>query len=297
MDRVAIFIDAGYFFAQGSIAFTGLKRQRGDLDVDFDKLLSELEAFATKVSGQQLLRIYWYDGTSTGPSAQHTALAYKPRVKVRLGFVNNAGLQKGVDSLIVTDIIRLAMNRAICDAVLLSGDEDLRVGVQQAQEFGVRVHLLGIAPCRGSQSQFLMQEADTTHEWSKNDLLKFLAYTPRPNPPIVQATRPAPKAPTTTTSVAGTPMVTQVEAVAALPTNLSDLAKQAASEIDSNLVNGILDSFQSLKVIPQEVDRPLLGRAKRFFGNLTRDQLKQLRENFVSALKLRSVSSAPTTPK
>jgi len=88
--------------------------------------------------------------------------------------VNSVGEQKGVDSLIVTDMIALARNRAISDAVLVSGDEDLRVGVQQAQEFGVRVHLVGIKPSRGSQSLFLLQEADTTHEWAADDISKFL---------------------------------------------------------------------------------------------------------------------------
>ena len=103
-------------------------------------------------------------------------------IKVRLGFVNTAGQQKGVDSLIVTDMITLARNRVMCDAVLLSGDEDIRVGVQQAQEFGVRVHLLlGIAPCRGSRSRtFLLQEADTTHEWGKKDISAFLSHNQMP---------------------------------------------------------------------------------------------------------------------
>ena len=72
--------------------------------------------------------------------------------------------EKAWNSLIVTDMIALARNRAISDAVLVSGDEDLRVGVQQAQEFGVRVYLVGIKPSRGNQSLFLLQEADTTHE-------------------------------------------------------------------------------------------------------------------------------------
>jgi hypothetical protein len=39
-------------------------------------------------------------------------------VKVRLGFVNSVGEQKGVDWLIVTDMIALARNRAISDAAL-----------------------------------------------------------------------------------------------------------------------------------------------------------------------------------
>ena len=72
--------------------------------------------------------------------------------------------------MIVTDIIELARNHAISDAVLLSGDEDTRIGVQIAQSFGVRVHLLGIEPSRGNQSQLLLQEADTTAEWSKSEI-------------------------------------------------------------------------------------------------------------------------------
>ena len=47
-------------------------------------------------------------------------------MKVRLGFVNSLGQQKGVDSLIVTDMLTLARNRAVAECVLLSGDEDLK---------------------------------------------------------------------------------------------------------------------------------------------------------------------------
>ena len=65
-------------------------------------------------------------------------------MKLRLGQLNSEGQQKGVDSLIVTDLIELARNKAISDAVVLTGDEDIRVGVQIAQSLGVRVHLLGI---------------------------------------------------------------------------------------------------------------------------------------------------------
>lgn len=170
MDRVAVFVDAGYLFAQGSVLLAGSRQPRGHLVIHHTAAIQSLAAFAQAVTGLSLLRIYWYDGTSTGPTAQHLAFANHPNVKVRLGFVNSVGEQKGVDSLIVTDRIDLARNRAMADAVLLSGDEDLRVGVQQAQALGVRVHLLGIKPGRGTQSQFLMQEADTVHEWAEAEL-------------------------------------------------------------------------------------------------------------------------------
>lgn len=272
MDRVAVFVDAGYLFAQGSSLLTGKKTQRGEVRVDFDKCLEALEKFACNLTKVPLLRIYWYDGTSTGPSPEHVALAFKPRVKVRLGFVNSAGHQKGVDSLIVTDMITLARNRSMCDAVLLSGDEDIRVGVQQAQEFGVRVHLLGITPCRGSQSQFMLQEADTTNEWTLKELSPFLTHTPR-------AAKIA----------AALPVAPQVHAPAGPPSAKTphDLAKQAAAEIDSALLDGLIKNFEATGQLPPTVDRPLIGRAGKSFGRLTPNQLRDLRKAFVDAMKHR----------
>jgi hypothetical protein len=125
-----------------------------------------------------MLRIYWYDGLLHGQrSMEQEALANADNVKVRLGTVT-AGRQKGVDSLIVTDLIELARNHAISDALLLSGDEDLRIGVQIAQSFGVRVHLLGIEPSRGNQSNFLREECDTNGEWTKEEIQEILVLKP-----------------------------------------------------------------------------------------------------------------------
>ena len=87
-----------------------------------------------------------------------------------------------MDSLIVTDMITLARNRAMASCVLLCGDEDLRVGVQQVQEHGVRVHLLGVGRVE-NQSGFLKQEADNTHKWLMNVLTEFLeCRPPEPTP-------------------------------------------------------------------------------------------------------------------
>ena len=51
------------------------------------------------------------------------------------------------------------------EALILSGDEDIKIGVQVAKTFGV--HLLGIKPAKASQSDNLMMEADTSHEWDE----------------------------------------------------------------------------------------------------------------------------------
>ena len=64
MDRVAIFVDAGYLFAQGSKEISGRQLRRGETSLDHQALIRALKAFAEKISGLPLLRIYWYDGRS-----------------------------------------------------------------------------------------------------------------------------------------------------------------------------------------------------------------------------------------
>lgn len=273
MDRVAVFVDAGYLFAQGSILRFGDKLPRGEIDLNYLEVVAALRTVAETVSGVKLLRIYWYDGTSTGPTPQHSSLAFLDSVKVRLGFVNSFGEQKGVDSLIVTDMIALARNRAMSDAVLLSGDEDLRVGVQQAQDFGVRVHLLGIKPSRGSQSVFLIQEADTTHEWSDQELAPFFSRrltrsTPRATPAIAPAAPP----------FAPAPAVARFEAVIreiAVSISLPDLA-------------ALIDEMTSARMIPFDHDRALLARSRAVIGrDLDSTEKKDVRKRFTEICRER----------
>jgi hypothetical protein len=109
---------------QGSVLLNAKKLPRSEVILDHERAVAALRAFAEKVSGLPLLRTYWYDGTSTGPTAQHLTLAHLDGLKVRLGFVNSVGEQKGVDSLIVTDMIALARNRAMAEAVPVTGVVD-----------------------------------------------------------------------------------------------------------------------------------------------------------------------------
>lgn len=177
MGRVAVFVDAGYFFAQGSTAIWGAKQRRATLDLNEAETVDQLTSLAHGVATDAtLLRIYWYDGAGPkGPTLEQLRIARLDNIKIRLGFINSRGQQKGVDSLIVTDLVDLARNRAMNDAILLAGDEDIRIGVQIAQSLGVRVHLLGIEPSRGSQSAQLIDEADTTDEWDAATMQKMLS--------------------------------------------------------------------------------------------------------------------------
>jgi hypothetical protein len=165
--NVAVFVDAGYLYALGCMARFQAPQPRVRVDLDIDAVVRQLkfEVAALDGGGGRLIRIYWYDGApKSGMTADQYRVAAAADVKLRLGSVNSYGEQKGVDALIAHDLSELARNRAIDAAFLVSGDEDILVGVQTAQTFGVRVHLLGIDPAH-SQAQRLRYEADVCHEW------------------------------------------------------------------------------------------------------------------------------------
>lgn len=174
MDRVAVFVDAGYLFAEGSRALFGRKLPRSAVALDHRVAIACLKRCARERTGLPLLRIYWYDGTARRPTRGQTAVAEEADVKLRLGRVNSAGQQKGVDALIASDLVSLARNRAMADCVVLGGDDELRIAVAEIQTLGVRVHLIGISPARHTQSPLLRCEADSTVEWDAHALAFFL---------------------------------------------------------------------------------------------------------------------------
>src|SRR4051812_25088164 len=123
MQRAAVFVDAGYLFAQGSALLSGQRQGRELLSLDIPQIVVALKQVASDQCSQPLLRIYWYDAMRVGrPTPEQMALADSDDIKIRLGQINSAGEQKGVDALIITDLAELARNQAITDAVLLSGD-------------------------------------------------------------------------------------------------------------------------------------------------------------------------------
>ena len=178
MDRAAVFVDAGYVFASGARVLTSERLTRSQLHLDHERVLALLAKVSAELTGLPLLRIYWYDGSSAGPNPAHVALAYRPNVKLRLGQVSEHG-QEGVDALLVGDLVQLATERAMADALVVSGDDDLRAGVEQAQALGVRVHLVGIEPARDNQAAALVQAADTVRELSKIEVKGFLSLATR----------------------------------------------------------------------------------------------------------------------
>lgn len=181
--------------------------------------------------------------------------------------MNQQGQQKGVDSLVVTDLINLARNRAMADALLLTGDEDIRVGVQQAQEFGVRVHLIGIAPARDNQSGFLVQEADSVRELTADEVQTFLRRTPEPVTPLA-------------------PVVVSAAATRPTITSLEDVAKRIANELNPEEMDAVLKESVGGSV-PSQIDRRLLVAGTQATGGvqLTPEQKRRVRAAFLDTCR------------
>lgn len=161
--NLAIFVDAGYLYKQGALAAYGTALKRHEVSLDAQQFVGRLTTYVVdQFPNDELFRTYWYDGSKGGvASSEQLSVAALAYVKFRRGRINSAGQQKGVDTLIVRDLMVLSQERSIQRAVVLSGDEDLREGIEYAQDRGVRVALLGIEASGGaSQSTELVREAD-----------------------------------------------------------------------------------------------------------------------------------------
>lgn len=182
MDRYALFVDAGYVYAEGGKLCCDTPSRR-NINLDVVSFNEKLRSLATDRCGLETLRTYWYDGAPNGVrTPTHQMIAALPNLKLRLGSINVRGQQKGVDALIYRDLMTLARERAIADAFLLSGDEDLREGVRAAQDQGVRVTVIGIAPSSGpaNQSRELVFEADESVTLKRRDIESFFTRDSQP---------------------------------------------------------------------------------------------------------------------
>jgi uncharacterized LabA/DUF88 family protein len=183
LSRYAIMVDVGYIYAAaGELLFSAGSRR--EYRVDADKLIQALTRHADDLVRGELLRIYWYDAARDRvPTIDQRVIAQMPLVKLRLGNLNARGQQKGVDAQIRADMEALARHRAITDAVLVAGDEDMVPAVEAAQAFGVRVHLWGIEPPYGTnQAERLVWESDTVEVLERSFVEPYFASQPVSEP-------------------------------------------------------------------------------------------------------------------
>ena len=315
MDRCALFIDAGYLLAEGGGLCLGTK-QRAFFTCRIPELLKALEESAKTHCGlSQLLRTYWYDGAFDGvPSSPQREIARLSNVKIRIGRLGSTGKQKGVDALLVRDLIILAHERAMAYAYVLSGDEDIREGVRAAQDVGIRVILWGIPPStplwqpRPNQADTLIQEADEhivllPSFWAPYFLKRAVA--PMPGAPAEAAIREetgqggemgatssandvlelepvqSPQPPVSPPTLRGPPLESFEEKV-------RDLGRQIAQERAEKMSQEELQELGARSLVPFEIDRSLVSRAGReiFGGGYIPEAARRvLRRSFLDTIK------------
>lgn len=195
MDRFVGFLDVGYLKAASASA---LGRPVRDIRPLPDQWVQWLEGLGDRIPGSPaFLRAYWYDGAYDPRHQRYQAqrkyfdsIADVPGIQVRLGHLRveksqswhyavkaalkRAGIeeevftehfefkprleQKGVDTRITLDMVRLAQRRVYTAAILVAGDRDLAEPVRVAQDEGCFIFVA--IPTGGGLAPELRQLAD-----------------------------------------------------------------------------------------------------------------------------------------
>ncbi len=144
-NQSAIFIDAGFLLSLGGHRVAGTTL-RSSFTTHYESLVRGIKLAVEESTGLSNLRVYWYDASRDGLfTEQHKRIGLIPGVKVRLGRISYNGEQKGVDLRLALDLVAVARNRAASVAFLVSGDDDLAEAVEEAQDLGMKVVLLGVS--------------------------------------------------------------------------------------------------------------------------------------------------------
>lgn len=144
LSQTAIFIDAGFLLSLGGHRASGTTL-RSAFTTHYESLVRGIVQNVKKSTGLNNLRVYWYDASKDGLfTEQHKRIGLISGVKVRLGRISYNGEQKGVDLRLALDLVGVARTRAATVAYLVSGDDDLAEAVEEAQDLGMKVVLLGV---------------------------------------------------------------------------------------------------------------------------------------------------------
>lgn len=147
-EKLCIFIDGGNVFH----AANSLK-----IHIDLAKLAAALTGNRT------LTRTYYYGATLDTPAQQrffdklrHLGFTVKT---LPLRQYDGTSFEKGIDVMLVTDMLTLAYNNTYDTALLVSGDKDFTYTVQEIKTLGKTVEVAAFAHALASE---LEQAADNT---------------------------------------------------------------------------------------------------------------------------------------
>lgn len=261
MDRYAIFVDAEYLYAEGGmLCCNSPERQEillyglgaNDFLVGLATDACDLRRGDRAFPGPavQPLRTYWYDTSNDGvPTSAQQLVAALPNMKLRLERIAPREQQTPISAAIRRDLTTLALQRAICDAFLLSADEDLIESVREVQDLGLRVTLINIASRdeHREPTASLANEADEVIKLTKDDLSRFIRRRRAPDDAASDAYDP-------------------VDSVAAAAAEFAESWLYRASDDD---FDALLDQRPR---IPESLDGDLLYAVENVVGGSLRGQ-------------------------
>ena len=176
-DRVAIFID-------GSNLYHALRANFGRYDLNFAEFTSKLRG------PRRLFRTYYYnvlqDPTQRAEGHREqqdflSTLRETPYLEVRLGSTKLASggvpVEKGVDVMLVTDLLHFASNNLYDVAVLVSGDADFAYALQAVKNMGKHVE---VAYFESNVSKDLLAVADNKHLLDRDFFRDLWVRKPKP---------------------------------------------------------------------------------------------------------------------
>ena len=171
-DRVAVFID-------GSKLYHALRANFKRYDLNFAE-------FTNKLCGKRrLFRTYYYNVLQDpGQRAESfreqqeflNALRETPYLEVRLGgtkLAQGVPVEKGIDVMLVTDLLHFAWNGLYDIAVLVSGDSDFAYALQAVKNMGKHVE---VAYFESNVSKDLLGVADNRHLLDQDFFKKLWAH-------------------------------------------------------------------------------------------------------------------------
>ena len=159
LEKAIVFID-------GSNLYHSLSENCKRFDVNYEALAQKL------TEGKQLFRIYYYNimrDSDKNQQAYHdqqkflSALYSTPYLEVKLGISKQRGetsVEKGVDIMLATDLLKLGWEDSYDVAILVSGDGDFAYAVKTVKDLGKHVE---VAAFESNLSWELANIADKRH--------------------------------------------------------------------------------------------------------------------------------------
>ncbi len=278
MKRIAVFVDAGYFWTQLGVLLGAPSATRSTVHMDHSALHARLlREVREQLPDGDLLRVYWYDTlTLSGRTADQHAIDMLDDFKLRLcpgpSLRSGSGHQGGLSSMMVADLMGLAHHRGITHALLVSGHAELAPGVLAVQAMGLRAHLLVLGD-PAAVPMALAAEADLKRSWSLADIRNFASLPPE-RPEAASAPLEAATGVVATENASERPAEDEV--------SLARVAQVANTRIKDGPQSVVFAALKpGIRTLPREIDSALLAVGRQELGRaLTEPEKRELRRAF-----------------